>query len=66
METNLKVLVVKKNITIEELSKEINISKVTLYKLANGKLLNPKYETLKKVSDFFNVSVDDVLKKETI
>lgn len=66
METNLKVLVVKKNITIEELSKEINISKVTLYKLANGKLSNPKYETLKKVSDFFNVSVDDFLKKETI
>jgi hypothetical protein len=66
METNLKVLIAKKNISIGELSKEINISSVTLYKLANGKLTKPKYETLKKVSDYFNITVDDLLKKETI
>lgn len=66
METNLKVLIAKKNISIGELSKKINISSVTLYKLANGKLTKPKYETLKKVSDYFNITVDDLLKKETI
>lgn len=66
METNLKVLVAKKNITIGRLSKEINVSRVTLYRLANGKLMKPKYETLKKVSDFFSISVEELLKKETI
>ena len=66
MESNLKVLIAKKNITIERLSKEINVSKVTLYRLANGKLKKPKYETLKKVSDFFSISVEELLKKETI
>lgn len=66
METNLKVLVAKKNISIYNLSKEINVSTVTLYRLANGQLVKPKYETLKKVSDFFNVSIDELLKKETI
>lgn len=66
MDTNLKVLIAKKNITIENLSKEINISKVTLYKLANGKIDNPKYETLKKVSNFFNITVEELLKKESI
>lgn len=66
METNLKVLVAKKNISIYNLSKEINVSAVTLYRLANGQLLKPKYETLKKVSDYFNITIDELLKKETI
>ena len=48
MEINLKVLVAKKNISIYNLSKEINVSTVTLYRLANGQLVKPKYETLKK------------------
>lgn len=66
METNLKVLIAKKNITIEKLSEEINVSRVTLYRLSNGKLKNPKYETLKKVSSYFGISTDELLKKETI
>jgi DNA-binding helix-turn-helix protein len=66
METNLKVLVAKKNITIEKLSEEINVSRVTLYRLSNGKLKNPKYETLKKVSSYFGIPTDELLKKETI
>jgi DNA-binding helix-turn-helix protein len=66
METNLKVLVAKKNISIYNLSKEINVSTVTLYRLANGQLVKPKYETLKKVSDYFNITIDELLKKETI
>lgn len=66
METNLKVLIAKKNISISSLSKEINVSTVTLYRLANGQLIKPKYETLKKVSDFFNITIDELLKKETI
>ena len=64
METNLKVLIAKKSIS--NLSKEINVSTVTLYRLANGQLIKPKYETLKKVSDFFNITIDELLKKETI
>ena len=66
METNLKVLIAKKNITIEKLSEEINVSRVTLYRLSNGKLKNPKYETLKKVSSYFGIFTDELLKKETI
>ena len=66
METNLKVLIAKKNISISSLSKEINVSTVTLYRLANGQLIKPKYETLNKVSDFFNITIDELLKKETI
>lgn len=52
METNLKVLIAKKNISISNLSKEINVSTVTLYRLANGQLIKPKYETLKKFQIF--------------
>ena len=61
METKLKVLKAKKNISMGELSKKINISSVTLYKLANGKLTKPKYESFKKVSDYFNIKVVDLL-----
>lgn len=56
MET-LKILREQKKITQEDLSKEINIKRQCISKYENG-IVEPNIETLKKLANFFDVSVD--------
>jgi DNA-binding Xre family transcriptional regulator len=41
------------NVNLSEVSREIDLSRVTLIKLKHGKTKNCHYDTLRKLSDYF-------------
>ncbi|CEI72506.1 MULTISPECIES: helix-turn-helix domain-containing protein [Romboutsia] len=53
----LKALRKEKGLTLEELAKELDTTKVTLSRYENG-IREPKGETLNKLANYFNVSTD--------
>lgn len=55
----LKRLLIHKNLTWEEISKATGISTETLYRIKAGK--NVKLETLKKILDYFNCDLCDIM-----
>ena len=71
MKDMLKQLRKEKNLTQEELARELNISKsaISMYENGNRK---PDYETLEIIADFFNVDMEylwgktDIRKRESI
>lgn len=58
---NMKYLT-KEKIKQSELARILNISRQSVSDLINSK--DPKASTLIKISDIFNVSIDDLLKKD--
>lgn len=58
---NVKKLSEKQGISISVLEERVGLGKNTLYKWKNQ---SPKVETLQKVADYFNVSVDYLLGRE--
>lgn len=56
----LKELRNEKHLTLKELGKEINLAESTLSLYENG-LREPDFATLKKLADFFNVTIDYLL-----
>lgn len=61
----LKLLREEKYLTQEELGKAFNITDATINRYEKG-LRQPDTETLKKLADFFNVSVDYLLGRTDI
>lgn len=57
----LKKLRKQAHITIDELSKETGVGKSTISDIETGKAKSPKTTTLKKLADYFNVSMDYIL-----
>ncbi len=55
--TRLKLLRKEKGITLEEMARDLNTTKVTLSRYEND-TREPKSETLNSLSDYFNVSID--------
>ncbi len=60
-EKNMKYLT-KTKITQSELSRILKISRQSANDIVNSK--DPKASTLLKLSEIFNVSIDDLLKKD--
>ncbi|HBF3900459.1 helix-turn-helix domain-containing protein [Clostridioides difficile] len=62
---NLKALRIKNKLTQEELAEKLCISRsaLSLYELNKRK---PDFDTLIKISNFFNVSVDSILGDITV
>jgi transcriptional regulator with XRE-family HTH domain len=58
-------LLKKHNITRYQLSKATGVPQSSLSDFLNDKS-TPKYESMKKIADYFNVSVDYLLGKEDI
>ncbi|MEG0895639.1 MAG: helix-turn-helix transcriptional regulator, partial [Oscillospiraceae bacterium] len=52
-----------KNMSMKELGKILGLSESTISLYENG-LRQPDYDTLKKISDYFNVSLDYLLDNE--
>ena len=63
---SLRMLIKYHSITFRELSKAIGITHPHLVRLSNGKSCCPSLETLKKLSDFFNVSISQLLGEQKI
>lgn len=57
----LKEIMNLKHISIYQLSKETGISDSLLGKILSGKVKNPRIDTVKKIANVLDVSIDDVL-----
>jgi len=59
----LKMLRKGKKLTQEELAEKLNVSRqaITKWETAEG---IPDIENLKQISDFFNISIDELVKEE--
>lgn len=60
---NLKQLLEEKNITIYKISKDMNIDSSLLYQILRGDVENPRVLTLKKITDYLGVTVDELIKE---
>lgn len=60
-QSNLKVLMLKKNIKNIDLAKALNLNKSTITLYLNGQRM-PTYEILEMLKNYFDCSYDDLLK----
>jgi transcriptional regulator with XRE-family HTH domain len=58
---NLKKLRKQKKLSQEKLARLVNISYNTISKIEAGKAKNPTFETLLKLADIFEVSIDELV-----
>lgn len=52
----------KKGIKPYKMAEEIGISQGNLYDILNSKIKNPRIYTIKKIADYLEVTVDELLK----
>lgn len=64
MKNNLRVILAKRREKISDVHKATGVSKTTLTSLYYERALNPKMETLLKIANYLNVSVDYLLTPE--
>ncbi|MCM8762804.1 MAG: helix-turn-helix transcriptional regulator [Candidatus Omnitrophica bacterium] len=57
---NLKKLRKRKKLSQEKLARLVDISYNTISKIESGKAKNPTFETLSKLADVFEVSIDEL------
>lgn len=57
----LQQLMITRNISEAELSRQTNIPQPTLHKILAGKTADPRASTLRLLADYFNVSVDQLI-----
>ena len=60
--TNLRELRINQRYTQDELSKKLNLSRTAISNYEKG-IIQPSIDTIIKISEIFNVSLDDLLKK---
>ena len=61
IQTNLKELLNRNNISINKLSIETGLSRPTLTSLMNNESKGIQFDTLEKLLDYFNISISDFL-----
>lgn len=64
MKNNLRVILAKRREKISDVYKATGVSKTTLTALYYERDLNPKMDTLLKIANHLNVSVDNLLTPE--
>lgn len=57
---NLKKLRTQKKLSQEKLARLVDISYNTIAKIEAGKAKNPTFETLSKLADVFDISIDEL------
>lgn len=62
---NIKKYRKKLKLTQEGLAKKVDISYSTLIKLESGVIADPRMETLKKLANALNASIDDLVGRKT-
>lgn len=60
---NLKYLRTNEGISQENLCRELRVCLSTYQKLERGTVKNPNLGFLKDISNYYNVTIDDMLKK---
>lgn len=64
--TNLKALLAESKISIRELSRRINVKQPSISQLISGEKNNPTLSTLKALSDYFSVSINQLVDADDI
>lgn len=59
----IKLLRKAENLTQEELANKLNISRVNYTRYETGKV-RPDYETLIKIADYFEISLDELFDRK--
>ena len=60
LSVNLKKLRKQKKLSQDKLARLADIPYNTLVKIESGKSINPTFETLSKLADVFNISIDEL------
>ena len=58
----LEVILRERNISIYKLSKEADVPVSNIYKIIQGKNLNPGVYTVKAIADYLGITIDDLVK----
>lgn len=62
IDDKLNVILEEKNISIHKLSKEAEIPVSNIYKIIQGKNLNPGVYTVKAIADYLGITIDELVK----
>ena len=55
-------LLEERNISINKLAKEADIPVSNIYKITQGKNLNPGVYTVKTIADYLGITIDELIK----
>ena len=58
----LKVILNERNISIHKLAKEADIPSSNIYKIIQGRNLNPGIYTVKAIADYLGITIDELVK----
>lgn len=61
---NIQYILENKGIKPYKMAREIGISEGNLYDILNGKNSNPTIKIIKKISDYLDIKIDDLIKKD--
>lgn len=64
MKTKLKELRKINNLSMDKLGKEINMSSSKISDIENGKKKDPRISTLIRIADYFNISLDELIRRK--
>lgn len=61
MKNNLRVILARKRLATSDLAKATGLSKSTLTALYYERAENPRINTLQKIADYLNVTLDELI-----
>lgn len=61
----LKKLLFEQEITATDLAKSLNMPVPTIHRIVTGRTKNPHEKSIKSISDFFGISIDDLIDDNT-
>ena len=64
LKNNLKILRSKKGLSYRQMRKQCGIGYASINRLENEDNSNVKIHTLKKLADFFNITIDELVYKD--
>ena len=62
LDYKLRQILKERNISIHKLSKEADIPVSNIYKIIQGKNLNPGVYTVKAIADYLGITIDELVK----
>ena len=62
IDDRLNQILKERNISIHKLSKEADIPVSNIYKIIQGKNLNPGVYTVKAIADYLGITIDELVK----
>lgn len=66
MKNNLRILLAEQRKTVADVHDATGLSKKTITEIYYERSTNPEFNTMLKIADFLEVSIDDLLGRELI